>query len=147
MEHMRPIPQADLLEMVKKEDWKNYEMPAQTDHFLLERPLAESELALLRRGHLPQEMEDKWFVYCEEDTLYIHRSWTGYCIYQAALSQGGTLEITVNRDPAQYTETDIECDRLQLNILLNQLTGRRGETALLMKAYLARKRKAAQTSQ
>lgn len=26
-------------------------------------------------------MEDKWFSYMDENTLYAHRSWTGYCIY------------------------------------------------------------------
>lgn len=133
--------------MVRKEDWKNCEMPAQTGRFVLERALTADDLSQLRQGLLPQEMEDKWFIYCEEDTLYIHRSWTGHCVYQVALSQSGALDVTVNRDPAQYRETDMECDRLQLNILLNQLTGRRGENARLMKAYLAQKRKTAQTSQ
>lgn len=133
--------------MVKKEDWKSCEMPAQTERFVLERTLTADELAQLRQGLLPQEMEDKWFVYCEGDTLFIHRSWTGHCIYQVALSQSGVLHVTVNRDPAQYRETDIGCDKIQLEILLNQLTGKRGENARLMKAYLAQKRKAAQASQ
>lgn len=131
--------------MVKKEDWKNHAMPAQTEYFVLERTLTENELARLRHGHLPQEMEDKWFCYCEGDTLFIHRSWTGHCIYLVALSQSGVLNVTVNRDPAQYRETDIECDKIQLKILLNQLTGKHGENAALMKAYLAQKRKAAQS--
>lgn len=26
-------------------------------------------------------MEDKWFSYMDENTLYAHCSWTGYCIY------------------------------------------------------------------
>ena len=26
-------------------------------------------------------MEDKWFSYMDGNTLYAHRSWTGYCIY------------------------------------------------------------------
>ena len=128
--------------MVKKEDWKNHEMPARSERFVLERALDEGELALIRQGHLPQEMEDKWFIYSEGDSLFVHRSWTGHCIYIVALSQSGALEVTVNRDPAQYRETDVECDRIQLNILLNQLTGRRGENARLMKEYLAQKRKA-----
>ena len=36
---------------------------------------------MLKLGHIPQEMEDKWFGYIEEDTLHIHRRWTGFCIY------------------------------------------------------------------
>lgn len=131
--------------MVRKEDWKNCEMPARAERFVLERTLTENELLQVQQGLLPQEMEDKWFIYCEEGTLYIHRSWTGHCIYQVTLSQSGALEVTVNRDPAQYRETDIECDQIQLNILFNQLTGKRGENASLMKAYLAQKQKAAKS--
>lgn len=129
--------------MVKKEDWKRCELPAQTEQFILERALTAEELRLIRQGLLPLEMEDKWFIYCEGDILFIHRSWTGHCIYRVALSQGGALKVAVNRDPAQYRETDIECDKIQLNILLNRLTGKQGENAGLMKAYLAQKQKAA----
>jgi hypothetical protein len=39
----------------------------------------------LKRGLIPQAMEDKWFIYFEDDWLYFHRSWTGYGIYKAEL--------------------------------------------------------------
>jgi len=32
-------------------------------------------------GLVPEEIEDKWFIYWEDDTLFFHRSWTGNCIY------------------------------------------------------------------
>ena len=77
--------------MIQKSDWKTLEMPPRTASFTLSYPLADSDLAAIREGHRPEEMEDKWFMYCEGDTLYIHRSWTGYCIYAVALSQTGSL--------------------------------------------------------
>ena len=34
----------------------------------------------IRAGHIPEMMEDKWFIYWQDDRLFFHRSWTGYCI-------------------------------------------------------------------
>lgn len=123
--------------MVTKDDWKTEEMPGQRAQFLLERPLTEADLTALRAGHKPREMEDKWFMYCQGERLFFHRSWTGFCIYMVDFSRPGQLQVTVNRNPAQYTETSLERDRLMVQILLNRFAGRPGENAGLMKQYLA----------
>lgn len=69
-----------------------------------------------------KEMEDKWFVYCEADTLYFYRNWTGFCIYIVEISKNHeTLCVTVDRDPEQHTETKIEGDKINLAIQLNSL--------------------------
>jgi len=40
-------------------------------------------------------MEDKWFIFLEDDWLYLHRSWTGTCVYkvQHHISGSGYPEI------------------------------------------------------
>jgi hypothetical protein len=43
------------------------------------------QFARLKEGFIPQEMEDKWFIYYEEPHLFFHRSWTGRAIYRLAL--------------------------------------------------------------
>ncbi len=35
----------------------------------------------LSKGIVPCHMEDKWFIYFENNNLHCHRSWTGYCIF------------------------------------------------------------------
>ncbi len=127
--------------MVKKTDWKTEEMPEQVESFVMERSLTDSETEYIKEGHRPQEMEDKWFMYYENNTLFIHRSWTGYCIYKIDLSKQGELNVTVNRNPEQYKENSVENDRIMVNILINQLLQRNGENAELMKRYLANKNK------
>lgn len=129
--------------MTTKADWKTVEMPERTAAFVLEKSYTESEMEAVREGHKPQEMEDKWFLYHEGEKLFIHRSWTGYCIYIVDFAEPGKLRVTVNRDPEQYRETDLERDKVQVLILLNRLAGRHGENAGLMKAYLARKQREA----
>ena len=127
------------LGIVKKSAWKTVEMPDKTEHFTIERSFTSHEIQLIKEGHKPKEMEDKWFMYYEDDKLYIHRSWTGFCIYIVS-GFDGILNVTVNRDPEQYKETDIESDIIQLNILLNSLTKEKDKNAELMKKYFERQR-------
>ena len=106
------------LMLVKKSDWKTEEMPEQRDHFNLLLSVSDKQLDILRHGHLPREMEDKWFWYMEGDTLYAHRSWTGFCIYVADFSEKGKIKVTVNRDHEQYKCKSIEEDRDNFSELL-----------------------------
>ena len=102
-----------------KSDWKTCEMPSQHDHFILERSFTPGQMKALRRGNIPRAMEDKWFWYMEGDTLYAHRSWTGYCIYRIDFSPDDHHRVTVNRDPAEYKCTSIDEDRDKLCKLLD----------------------------
>jgi hypothetical protein len=34
-------------------------------------------------------MDQKWFIYMEDDTLWFHRSWTGLCIYEVKFLKAG----------------------------------------------------------
>ncbi|MBQ5342807.1 MAG: hypothetical protein J6Z24_05035, partial [Oscillospiraceae bacterium] len=100
-------------------DWKTLDMPEKNETFLLRRHFREGEMDVLRKGNIPKEMEDKWFWYMDGDTLYAHRSWTGYCIYIIRFTDGGEHQVTVNRDPEQYGCTSIEEDTVTLNKLLD----------------------------
>ena len=102
-----------------RDDWKTEPMPKQHETFVLSRSFSAEEMDALRRGNIPQAMEDKWFWYMEGSTLWAHRSWTGYCIYQIELKEDGDHVVTVNRDPKQYSCTSIEEDMISLNKLLD----------------------------
>lgn len=126
--------------MVKKSEWNMKEMPEQVEHFVIEKVLSNDELHAIQEGHKPFEMEDKWFMYYENGCLYFHRSWTGFCIYIVDLSEKGRLNVTVNRNPEQYGEKNIEADRILLNILIDRLLKQSNKDAGLMKKYLEMKR-------
>lgn len=56
---------------------------------------AADEAILLRRGLVPRQMEDKWFIFWEGDSLFLHRSWSGQGIYRVDFRQAGNdLEVT-----------------------------------------------------
>ncbi len=100
-------------------DWKTVPMPELHDTFVLNRSFSDEEMNALRRGNIPQAMEDKWFWYMEESTLWAHRSWTGYCIYRIDFKENNEHLVTVNRDPEQYDCASAEEDIRSLNKLLD----------------------------
>jgi len=70
-------------EIATRDTWKA--LPAgPMASFTYGATFSDAEYDAIRRGLIPHEMEDKWFIFWEADTLYIHRSWTGACIYQIA---------------------------------------------------------------
>ena len=91
----------------------------------LHRAFTEQEYERIRLDFIPESMEDKWFMFTEDDTLYIHRSWTGHCIYQLTLIQKDTnyvvSEALVNRDKSQYAGGDDHYDEKLLMFLVDHL--------------------------
>ena len=118
----RPEPTEKTVPAVKS-DWQTVDMPEKHETFILHRKLSETDVAVLKMGNIPQQMEDKWFWYCEGNTLYAHRSWTGYCIYMLQMNPGAKKHhVTVNRLPEQYGCMDIAEDEKNLNMLLDWWT-------------------------
>ncbi|WP_235674089.1 MULTISPECIES: hypothetical protein [unclassified Paracoccus (in: a-proteobacteria)] len=76
-------------------------------------------------GLVPRDMEDRWFIFHEDERLYFHRSWSGYCIYSARLTNtpmGGTLsEAWVNADKEQYNCSEPEEEAKFIETLINNL--------------------------
>jgi hypothetical protein len=65
----------------------------------------------LRLGHSAHEMEDKWNVYMQDNTVLLHRSWTGLEVFRFTVqpADDGTYMIDqfeVEQDPGRYTVTD-----------------------------------------
>jgi hypothetical protein len=119
-------------------DWKNERIPPAREAFTVDRSYTAAELSSIAGGLIPRQMEDKWFIYYEEPWVYVHRSWSGHCIYMArfeATDAGHTVaEVWANRDPAQYNERSAANDAALLSILLDQRAGRRVADA--MRAYI-----------
>jgi hypothetical protein len=109
----------------KPTDWKTKALPSQRATILLNRAFSQEEIVQIRRGLVPEQMEDKWFIYWKDDALYFHRSWTGFCVYivQFAAEGDGWKMVTacVNRNPEQYQETSDEQDRKMISYLVDVL--------------------------
>jgi hypothetical protein len=105
--------------------WQHLPLPDEREPFGFDAFFTDAEAEHLMLGLIPQEMEDKWFAYFEDGWLRFHRSWTGYCIYALRLdgSPSGVrvLESWANRNPQQYTGTDVAEDRARVRSLIDRL--------------------------
>lgn len=101
-------------------DWEISDMPAEQETFTIKRKFTAEGMNKLSFGHIPSEMEDRWFSYMENNRLFIHRSWSGNCIFILTFPRHGKkIKVTVNRDQNQYACTDVEEDKTELNSLLD----------------------------
>jgi hypothetical protein len=104
-------------------------MPEECTVIGLDLRFTAGELEQMKRGVIPVEMEDKWFVYWQDDTLHFHRSWTGFCVYVVRFecdeSGSRAVEATVNREPEQYRNTDDGYDASMVPYLIDVLLLRR----------------------
>lgn len=86
--------------------WKIHDMPAKKVHIPVNRIIPFEDMKLILEGYKPSGMEDKWFMYCDEFSIRIFRSWTGFCIYIGHFEPFKTdyiiTTIAVNRDSSQY---------------------------------------------
>ena len=84
-----------------------------------------AEAERIRFGLVPAQMEDKWFIFLEDAWLYLHRSWSGYCMFRLRLEAAGeglrVAEAWVNRDPEQYEGGDDVYDVALLAYLIDRL--------------------------
>lgn len=116
----------------KPTDWKTEPLPSQRATILLDQTFSQKETNRIRRGLVPEEMADKWFIYWQDDALFFHRSWTGFCIYIVRFAKDGDgrkmVDACVNRDPEQYAETSDEQDAKMISYLIDVLLLHRDST-------------------
>lgn len=112
----------------RRGDWKTTPLPEMRATLAIDRVYTAEELARIEEGLIPADMDDRWFMFHEAPWLHIHRSWTGFCVYDVRFEPSGAgfkvVEALVSRDPAQYTETDDQSDQRTLGLMLDRLARR-----------------------
>lgn len=84
--------------------------------------LTKKEFEILSMGHIPEVMEDHWFMFCDENSINYFRSWTGIQIFKGyyKLEENSyiiyALEINDNKD--EYNETNINSSLILFNDLI-----------------------------
>jgi len=105
--------------------WKTLPPPQAVVSLAFEATFSATELLSLQAGVIPKEMEDKWFIYQEDNRIHFHRSWTGAEIFCITLQNDGdvwrVVDSWVNGDSSQYRSTDLSYDRELLRFLIEGL--------------------------
>ncbi|OEV05083.1 hypothetical protein [Streptomyces oceani] len=90
------------------------------------RRWTDAEWARLRLGHKARRMKGKWQVFAEDETVYVHRSWTGHGVFEACLEEdpeGGwrIASAVVESDPERYRSRGPEFASVTLELVLSSV--------------------------
>ena len=120
-----PIPPQK--EMATKDSWKTLPMPDKNSVIPLNITIPSVAMDIIKYGHIPEAMEDHWFMYCDDTTIRYYRSWTGTCIFEAQYEScvdGYRITcLRANRDPDQYKNTNDKKDASLFMALLTEECG------------------------
>lgn len=123
------MPDQDANRIATRECWKVLPLPEIRVELGFAAAYTSAEFELIKRGLIPEEMEDKWFVFFEEPWLYFHRSWTGAGIYgvefQSSPPGVSVVASWVSGDINQDVETGTDYDRAVLTFLIDAFLLRR----------------------
>jgi hypothetical protein len=126
---LTPEREQSRLKAARESDWRTEPLPQTRTLIKLDRAFSNAEISHLRCGFLPVEMEDKWFIYWQDDTLFFHRSWTGFCVYVAHFhcieGEWRLVGAEVNGDPEQYHLSSDHQETKMINYLIDLLLLRR----------------------
>ena len=117
-------------EIATRESWKILPPPTARTDLSFAASYTTDEFERMKRGLIPKQMEDKWFIYFEEPWFFFHRSWTGPCIYairfESSTAGASAAESWVSRDSNHYRETRTDYDRAVVTFLIDAfLLGKR----------------------
>jgi len=101
-----------------KTDWNIKPFPKDYTTLEYQKSYSLEEYDKLRYGCVPAQMEDKWFIYFEDNKLYFHRSWTGICVYIVEfLISEDRVEVSntkVNRSKEEHTDEEVESKDVEI---------------------------------
>lgn len=110
-------------EIARSNSWKTVEMPATVISLPFTKTYTAEEFSVLAHGFVPKAMEDKWFVFMQDNILFFHRSWTGLCIYKIVFEQNHNeytvQEVLINADTEQYSRRDNHHETTLLSWLID----------------------------
>ena len=84
-------------EIATSASWNNLEsMPKESILTKCSIKYSKEEFEQIKCGIVPEEMEEKWFIYFEDDKLYFHQSWSGSIIFIATFRDFEIISIETN---------------------------------------------------
>lgn len=111
-------------------DWKTEPMPESAEEISIIKlaiPISYEAMAILQKGHIPQEQEDHWFMYCDGEYIRYYRSWSGQCAFVAHYHKEEDCyfidELTINRALAEFGVNGTEAGVWLFRYLITAETG------------------------
>lgn len=129
-------------EIATKESWNTSPMPARHTSVKLAIKILNEDMDNIEMGHIPDDMGDKWFMYCEDGHIRWYRSWSGFNIFDAEYERSGECalisRLTINRSSEEYDSRDKEADVYLFLTLMAREIG--ADAEVYWKNYLSKKK-------
>jgi len=104
-----------------RDSWKNQPI-TNPKRIEINLKFNEDQFQTIKKGLIPHVMEDKWFIFFENDILYFHRSWTGYGVFKAKFTRENNeyiiKEFFAERNKDYYGNEDDNHDKNELILLI-----------------------------
>ena len=111
-------------------DWETEPMPESAEEISIIKlaiPIPPECMAILQKGHIPQEQEDHWFMYCDGEYIRYYRSWSGMCAFVAHYHKEDRYyiidELIINRALAEFGVNGNEAGVWLFRYLITAETG------------------------
>ena len=131
-----PAPEKNVI--ATKDSWKTLSMPEENLTVPMDLRLTDEQMGTILRGHIPEAMEDHWFMYCGDNHIRYYRSWTGFCIFEAAFEESYSgfkvSSLTINQNPDQFRAVPEKATALFCALLMEECGG---DAEQYWKQYLA----------
>lgn len=103
-------PMPEKTQVATSDSWTNHPLEqfvtVEQDFYLTEK-----QMEIVRFGHIPDAMEDHWFMYCDDHAIRYFRSWTGICFaeayYERCNGEYHITELRINKNPKEYQLNDV----------------------------------------
>ena len=123
-----PLPRKEKVAI--SSDWKTEPMPESAEEISIIKlaiPITYEDMAILQKGHIPQEQEDHWFMYCDGEYIRYYRSWSGKCAFIAHYHKEEECyfidELTINHALAEFGVNGTEAGVWLFRYLITAETG------------------------
>ena len=123
-----PLPRKEKVAI--SSDWETEPMPESAEEISIIKlaiPITYEDMAILQKGHIPQEQEDHWFMYCDGEYIRYYRSWSGKCAFIAHYHKEEECyfidELTINRALAEFGVNGTEAGVWLFRYLITAETG------------------------
>lgn len=110
--------------ITKKHQRRNFPIDVRHEIFI-DLSFNEEQYQKLILGLSPKEMDNRWRIKFENDTLFFQRSWTGYTIFEAKILKENDRyfinSFCAERNPDKYKITDDTYDIEAIIALIDRL--------------------------
>lgn len=104
------------MERLTRQNFKKLkDMPADRIEVTIDKQFTKDEFEKIKIGIKSYDMDQRWNILFEDNHLYMHRSWTGACIFIGEFETnsngaGHLIKLIVNGDNGQYQRVDAQDD-------------------------------------